>query len=148
MTTDLARPLIRLRSPSDIVEVVPYLVGFQPEDSLVVVSLRGERLRVGLTARVDLPPAESAETCAREFVGYLKRDNAARAVVVFYPPSGGRHTHPFVRSPTLSPEDSNAPGSRWPTCCACPTAAGGRCIARTTTVARQAGRRCLEARRR
>jgi hypothetical protein len=96
MTTDLAKPLLRLRSPSDIVEAVPYLIGFQPEDSLVVVSLRGERLRVGLTARVDLPPAESAESCAREFVGYLKRDNAVRAVVVFYPPSGGP-SYPSVR---------------------------------------------------
>jgi hypothetical protein len=96
MTTDLAKPLLRLRSPSDIVEAVPYLVGFQPEDSLVVVSLRGERLRVGLTARVDLPPVESARSCAREFVGYLKRDNAVRAVVVFYPPSGGP-SYPSVR---------------------------------------------------
>jgi hypothetical protein len=89
MISDLAKPLLRLRSPSDIVEAVPYLVGFQPEDSLVVLSLRGERLRVGLTARVDLPPAESAERCAREFIGYLKRDNAVRAIVVFYPPSDG-----------------------------------------------------------
>jgi hypothetical protein len=96
MTTDLAKPLLRLRSPSDIVEAVPYLVGFQPEDSLVVLSLRGERLRVGLTARVDLPPAEEAERCAREFAGYLKRDNAARAVVVFYPPSSGP-SYPSVR---------------------------------------------------
>jgi uncharacterized protein DUF4192 len=96
MTTELARPLIRLRSPIDIVEAVPYLVGFQPENSLVVVSLRGERLRVGLTARVDLPPVESAESCAREFVGYLRRDNADRALVVFYPPSGGP-AYPSVR---------------------------------------------------
>jgi hypothetical protein len=96
MTTDLAKPLLRLRSPSDIVEAVPYLLGFQPADSLVVLSLRGERLRLGLTARVDLPPAASAERCAGEFVGYLKRDNAARAVVVFYPPSDGP-SYPSVR---------------------------------------------------
>jgi hypothetical protein len=76
--------------------VVPYLVGFQPEDSLVVLSLRGERSRLGLTARVDLPAAASANACAREFVGYLKRDHAARAIVVFYPPSGGR-SYPSLR---------------------------------------------------
>jgi len=96
MTTDLANPLLRLRTPSDIVEAVPYLVGFQPADSLVVLSLRGERLRVGLIARVDLPAASSAESCAREFTGYLKRDDATRAIVVFYPPSGGP-SYPSVR---------------------------------------------------
>jgi Domain of unknown function (DUF4192) len=96
MTADSAKPHVRLRSPSDIVDAVPYLVGFQPADSLVVLSLRGERSRLGLTARVDLPAASSAKACAREFVGYLKRDHAARAIVVFYPPSGGP-TYPSLR---------------------------------------------------
>ena len=90
------KPDFRLSSPADIVEAVPYLVGFQPENSLVVMSLRGERKRLGLTARVDLPAARSANACAREFVGYLKRDGADFAIVVLYPPSGGR-SHPSVR---------------------------------------------------
>ncbi|HEY0869189.1 MAG TPA: DUF4192 domain-containing protein [Acidothermaceae bacterium] len=93
---DTDEPDFRLSTPADIVEVVPYLVGFQPENSLVVLSLRGERKRLGLTARVDLPAARSANACAREFVGYLKRDGADFAIVVLYPPSGGR-SHPSVR---------------------------------------------------
>ena len=94
--TDTARPHVRLSTPADIVDAVPYLVGFQPENSLVVLSLRGERRRLGLTARIDLPAARSAKACAREFAGYLKRDHATCAIVVFYPPSGGR-SHPSVR---------------------------------------------------
>jgi Domain of unknown function (DUF4192) len=95
MTTDTQVP-VKLRSPADIIDAVPYLVGFEPHESLVVLSLRGPRSRLGLTARVDLPAANSATACARDFVGYLKRDGAARAIIVIYPPSGGI-LHPSVK---------------------------------------------------
>jgi Domain of unknown function (DUF4192) len=88
MTTD-AQVRVKLRSPADIIDAVPYLVGFEPHKSLVVLSLRGPRSRLGLTARIDLPGAKSATACARNFVGYLKRDGAARAIIVLYPPSDG-----------------------------------------------------------
>ncbi|HZV25833.1 MAG TPA: DUF4192 domain-containing protein, partial [Acidothermaceae bacterium] len=88
MTTD-AQVQVKLRSPADIIDAVPYLVGFEPHKSLVVLSLRGPRSRLGLTARVDLPGPRSATACARNFVGYLKRDGAARAIIVLYPPSDG-----------------------------------------------------------
>lgn len=91
-----ALPRFKLKTPSDIVDAVPYLLGFQPHDSLVVLSLRGERKRVGLTARVDLPPPELAAQCARDFVGYLTRDRAAYAIAAIYPPSDGR-VHPSVQ---------------------------------------------------
>jgi hypothetical protein len=98
MTTQIAGtdalPL-RLASASDIVEAVPFLVGFRPENSLVVLSLRGSRSRLGLTARVDLPNRAQAEACAVEFTGYLKRDRADRALVILYPPSDGPY-HPVV----------------------------------------------------
>ncbi|HEY5050654.1 MAG TPA: DUF4192 domain-containing protein [Acidothermaceae bacterium] len=88
MTTD-TQVRIKLRSPADIIDAVPYLVGFEPHESLVVLSLRGPRSRLGITARIDLPGARSATACARNFVGYLKRDGAARAIIVLYPPSDG-----------------------------------------------------------
>jgi len=95
MTTD-TQVRVKLRSPADIIDAVPYLVGFEPHESLVVLSLRGPRSRLGLTARVDLPTAKSATACARNFVGYLKRDGAARAIIVLYPPSDGI-AHPSVK---------------------------------------------------
>ncbi|HET8615574.1 MAG TPA: DUF4192 domain-containing protein [Actinomycetales bacterium] len=50
-----------VRSCEDLVAAVPYLVGFPPEHSLVLVSLRrrGSRLRLGLVARFDLPDSGS-----------------------------------------------------------------------------------------
>lgn len=96
MKKEAALPRFKLKTPADIVDAVPYLLGFQPHDSLVVLSLRGARKRVGLTARVDLPPPELAGRCARDFVGYLTRDHAAFAIVAIYPPSDGR-AHPSVQ---------------------------------------------------
>jgi hypothetical protein len=91
------RAVVRLGSPAEIVDAVPYLVGFRPERSLVVVSLRGPRCRVGLTVRVDLPEPHQAKECVRQLVPHLERNGAWRAVVVLYPPTGGVR-HPAVRA--------------------------------------------------
>ncbi|MFQ1003801.1 DUF4192 family protein [Modestobacter sp. SSW1-42] len=57
-------PTVRLDDAGAVAAALPHLLGFPPEESLVVVSLRGGE--VGLTARVDLPPAEHSRTVARE----------------------------------------------------------------------------------
>src|SRR4051794_21906587 len=73
--------LIKLSDPADMAAAIPHLVGFQPEESLVVVSLRRPRKRIGLTMRFDLPPescdAELAEQVALRLVG----DKAAFALL-------------------------------------------------------------------
>jgi hypothetical protein len=56
MTSVSNRAVLRLTSPGDIVASVPALCGFRPVESVVVLSLRGPRRRLGLTIRVDLPP--------------------------------------------------------------------------------------------
>lgn len=91
MTTSAAsdRALLRLRTPVDVVRAIPYLVGFDPAGSLVMVSLRGARGRVGLTLRVDLPPLSAVDECADLVVGHLRRDGAKRAIVGFYPQDSG-----------------------------------------------------------
>lgn len=47
------RPL-RVRRPGDLVALVPHLTGYPPRESLVALSLRGPRRRLGLTVRADL----------------------------------------------------------------------------------------------
>ncbi|HEY7044731.1 MAG TPA: DUF4192 domain-containing protein [Nocardioidaceae bacterium] len=47
-------PVTKVRNPADVVAIVPYLLGFQPTDSIVVVSLQGSRNRLGPCARLDL----------------------------------------------------------------------------------------------
>ena len=59
---------IAFRGPDDLVVAVPHLVGFVPERSLVVVSVRrrGTRLGLGVVARFDLPPAGRGRAQGRE----------------------------------------------------------------------------------
>lgn len=47
--------ILSLRSPDAVIAAVPYLLGFQPSESLVILWL--SRNQVLLTLRVDLPPA-------------------------------------------------------------------------------------------
>jgi Domain of unknown function (DUF4192) len=49
-------PTVRLSGLGDVAAALPHLIGFRPRESLVVVSLTGPSARVGLTARIDLPP--------------------------------------------------------------------------------------------
>ncbi len=47
-----APPLLRVTGPADLAQAIPYLLGFHPSRSLVVVGLRAKR--VAVTARIDL----------------------------------------------------------------------------------------------
>jgi hypothetical protein len=75
-------PVVRLRSPGEIAAAVPHLCGFQPTESLVAVSLRGDRHRIGLTLRVDL--AACPDAAAGEVVARLAHDGASAAVFAVY----------------------------------------------------------------
>jgi Domain of unknown function (DUF4192) len=58
----------KVRSPADALAMIPYLMGFEPHESIVVVSLTGPRRRFGPMIRVDLVEADRAEL----LVGYLR----------------------------------------------------------------------------
>ncbi|MCZ3388615.1 MAG: DUF4192 domain-containing protein [Actinomycetia bacterium] len=54
------RPTLRASGPSEILQVIPYLLGFHPEHSVVIVAMRG--MAVVVSARYDLhAPPEYAE---------------------------------------------------------------------------------------
>ncbi|WP_052390938.1 DUF4192 domain-containing protein [Streptomyces sp. NRRL B-24484] len=44
-----------MRGPADMAEMLPYLLGFFPDDSIVAVGLQGPSLHQGAVVRVDLP---------------------------------------------------------------------------------------------
>jgi hypothetical protein len=87
MADDLFPPPVRLSQLGELAAAVPHLLGFRPSESLVAVSLRGgsgrsaRTSRVGLTARVDLPPAAHRRAVVDQLVGALLTD-APRAVVL------------------------------------------------------------------
>lgn len=81
---------IRTSEPRELLSLVPYQLGFRPTRSAVLLSLRGERCRVGLVARVDLDELldpEHGGHVARSLVHHLVDDGARRAVLVLYPGS-------------------------------------------------------------
>ncbi len=88
--------LIRVTGPRDLVDLVPYLVGFRPSESLVLVSMSGRRRRVGLTLRVDLDGLRAGPEVLDTCVSHLIRAGAAGVMLLVY------------RDPT-GPEDSEVP---------------------------------------
>lgn len=50
------RPALRIRGPGEILQVVPYLLGFHPADSVVLIALRGRTVVVSARYDLDAPP--------------------------------------------------------------------------------------------
>jgi hypothetical protein len=73
---------IHLRSPADILTVIPHLLGFHPDRSVVLVSLQGRR--VGLTERVDLPQAIDVADASDRIIWPLLRDNPDSVLLIGY----------------------------------------------------------------
>jgi hypothetical protein len=89
---------LRLSSPADVISAVPYLLGFHPRDSLVLVSLHGgPDRRISLASRVDLPPPERE----REAAGELARIVTAQGcdeVLIAVVGGGGPDNLPLPRA--------------------------------------------------
>jgi Domain of unknown function (DUF4192) len=72
---------LRLRDPGDLLEAVPYLIGFHPYDSLVVVGLEGEQ--VAVTLRVDIGDGD-LQLVAANLVEVLQRADVDSVILVIY----------------------------------------------------------------
>lgn len=85
-TESLSAPLsVRASSPEDLLSLIPYLLGFRPERSLVTLFLRGGLLQ--LTARIDLPPSGSEVELARltrHFATVAERHGASETIVATF----------------------------------------------------------------
>ncbi|KAB1908894.1 DUF4192 domain-containing protein [Micromonospora sp. AMSO31t] len=80
------RPRLAVRSPADLVAAVPYLLGFHPADSVVVVAMRGRR--VVFAARADLPePGGDPRRAARHLAEVVARQDTDAATVIGYGPA-------------------------------------------------------------
>ncbi len=64
----------------DLLNTLPTLFGFRPEESLVAVSTRGPRRRFGFRLRVDIPDPEDVDELAEIVVGHLDRHGAEGAI--------------------------------------------------------------------
>ena len=85
-----APAVARLSGPGEILAVLPSLCGFPPQESLVLLSLRGPRSRLGLTARVDLPDPPAGPALAALCADRMAGDGATQVVVVVLSEHGRR----------------------------------------------------------
>lgn len=85
---------VRLCTPGEVAALVPHLTGFRPRESLVAVSLRGPRRRIGLTARVDLVDHPDV---VEQVVGALVRDGARAVLLLVHTELPSHGVHPFSR---------------------------------------------------
>ncbi|MEV7279033.1 DUF4192 domain-containing protein [Streptomyces sp. NPDC093111] len=80
---------ITLRGPAELADALPFMLGFHPSDSVVLVALHGEHGRFGGRARLGIPRSphewpETAEHLAECLVeGSTRRGERPDAIVVF-----------------------------------------------------------------
>ena len=78
---------IRASEPRELLALIPFQLGFHPTDSVVLVSLRPPRRRVGMMARadvVDLAADGMGEQLCRNLAAHLASDGAVGAILVLY----------------------------------------------------------------
>jgi hypothetical protein len=88
---------LRLREPADVLGAIPFLVGYHPDDSAVVIGLRGKQLE--FTLRIDLPPDDASPAELREIreriCAKLSQHRVTGALFVGYGPN--RVVRPLLR---------------------------------------------------
>lgn len=91
-----AQPRVRLAAPKDVLATVPFLVGYHPSDSIVMLGLSEHR--VSFTARDDLPSA--GEEPPEERIAYLieivLRQGCGRVMLVGY--GGAERVTPTIEA--------------------------------------------------
>ncbi|MFF1380510.1 DUF4192 domain-containing protein [Streptomyces sp. NPDC058308] len=59
-------PTVTLRTPAELADALPYLLGFKPEESIVLIALHGARGRFGGRVRLGVPERAEDWPCVAE----------------------------------------------------------------------------------
>jgi hypothetical protein len=81
-------PRVKVSGPADFLGLVPYLLGFRPQESLVLLLIRDGR--VLLTARIDLPALEATAPAVEQLLDLSQRHHASGLVLLAYGSAAGR----------------------------------------------------------
>jgi len=83
MTTARVPITIKLDELNDVVDAVPFLLGFQPKESIVAVTLQNPRERLSFSMRLDLVEPEHDDTFAAFVAERMAATKEAVAVMLF-----------------------------------------------------------------
>ena len=73
-----------VKTPHDLLAAVPFLIGYHPTDSLVLISVKSDSLEMAM--RIDFPK-NPPEGSYQLLASHLKRDNSEGALIVAYEPA-------------------------------------------------------------
>ncbi|MFD0419552.1 DUF4192 domain-containing protein [Streptomyces sp. NPDC127108] len=88
-TDPVAESVVTLRSPAELADALPYLLGFRPENSVVLIALHGRSGRFGGRARLGIPtraedwPAVAEQLAQCLVSGCERREARPDGVVAF-----------------------------------------------------------------
>ncbi len=80
MTDDI--PVFTAHDIPDLINTLPILFGFTPEDSIVAIATYGPRDRLGFRLRMDMPALEQVGQAAAQIVSHLAHQGADGAIVI------------------------------------------------------------------
>ncbi len=83
-----------VKTPHDLLAAVPFLIGYHPSDSLVLISVKKDALEMAM--RVDFP-INPPEGTYQLLTSHLKKDGAEAALVIAYEPSDDRSGEQVLR---------------------------------------------------
>src|SRR5947209_3439260 len=87
----MERDTVRIGSHTGIAATVPYLLGFIPTNSLVVIGLEGDRDRMTFTMRVDLPAPVDRSAVVCDVARRMLAGGFTRTLVVIYTDQPFKH---------------------------------------------------------
>ncbi|MEP6525664.1 MAG: DUF4192 domain-containing protein [Nocardioidaceae bacterium] len=81
-----SQAILKASSPGDVIALIPYQLGFQPERSLVLLVVNEPRGRLGPILRVDLPDRQTQRATADYLVRVLSHHGLRRVIAVAFSP--------------------------------------------------------------
>jgi len=84
----------QLSSPHDLLAAVPFMVGYHPSDSLVVIALRDDQISMAM--RMDFPLFEARAELVKNIVAHLERESTEVVIVVGYLPTVNEELDPLA----------------------------------------------------
>ena len=84
----------QLNSPHDLLAAVPFMVGYHPTNSLVVIALRDDQISMAM--RMDFPLAQARDELVTNIVTHLERESTEIVILVGYLPPTNQEKDPLV----------------------------------------------------
>src|SRR5690349_21669379 len=85
------RPRVQIKTPGELIAAVPHLLGFVPEESVVICTHRGLHTgELGICVRTDIPPPKDYYALAKQLETPILRSNPATVTVVIVSQDVGR----------------------------------------------------------